>query len=410
MSSPIIEVEHLTKEFRLGQLGGLGQSLRDGVNRLRGRPVKPREMFKALNDVNFSIRLGEVVGIIGHNGAGKSTLLKTLAGISEATHGRVSVNGRVSPLIEVGAGLVSEMTGRENIFLNGSILGMSRRDIRLRFDEIVEFSELDQFIDTPVKRYSSGMMIRLAFAIATAVESEILIVDEVLAVGDLAFQRKCYDRIDSFMKSGEHTLLMVSHNLRQVERLCTRALMFDKGKLVMDGSPKEVCDSFVEANNAKIFSNRAAGVGRFVTSGEVEVINVKVSGADTGKEKVGVNEDILVDIDLKALRQIDDAVFTVAVHTTDMVFIAGASSERDIPVACVEQGMVRLACRLGGFNLTPGIYAIHLAVEAGQLNAPVLRADNVATFQVSSGSGVVSTLSENIGSVRANSVWQLSKE
>ncbi|MDE2146252.1 MAG: ABC transporter ATP-binding protein, partial [Burkholderiales bacterium] len=190
MTQPIIEVDHVTKEFRLGQLTGLGQSLRNGLSRLRGLPVAERAPFKALDDVNFSVQPGEVLGIIGHNGAGKSTLLKTLAGISQPTHGKVRVNGRVAPLIEVGAGLVPDMTGRENVFLNATILGMKRQEIKRKFDEIVEFAEMSSFIDTPVKRYSSGMQVRLGFAIATAVEADVLIVDEVLAVGDLAFQRK----------------------------------------------------------------------------------------------------------------------------------------------------------------------------------------------------------------------------
>ena len=191
---PIIQVSHLTKEYRLGAIHGLKQTLLNSAARLTGKPVEERPLFKALDDINFSIEQGEVVGIIGHNGAGKSTLLKMLAKISTPTHGHLKVEGRIAPLIEVGAGFVPDFTGRENVYLNGSILGMSRQEIDQKFDEIVDFAELEEFIDTPVKRYSSGMQVGLASLLATCMEAEILIVDEVLAVGDLAFQRKCFDR------------------------------------------------------------------------------------------------------------------------------------------------------------------------------------------------------------------------
>jgi len=240
----IIEVDHVTKAFQLGQLTSLTQSMRNGVNRMLGRPSAERAPFKALNDVCFSVQQGEVVGLIGHNGAGKSTLLKLLARISEPTAGQVRVRGRVAPLIEVGAGLVAEMTGRENIFLNAAILGMKRAEIQRKFDDIVGFAELEEFIDTPVKRYSSGMQVRLGFAIATAVESEVLIVDEVLAVGDLSFQQKCIERMEGLIRGAGRTVLIVGHNIRQIERLCSRVLLLDHGRLVDDGAPKDVCGKF----------------------------------------------------------------------------------------------------------------------------------------------------------------------
>ena len=191
----IIEINHVSKEYRLGTLTSLKDSARNVVRRLRGQPAIKRTAFKALDDMAFTINEGEVVGIIGNNGAGKSTLLKLLANVTTPTSGTIAVRGKVAPLIEVGAGLVPDLTGTENVFLNATILGISRTDIARKFDEIVSFSELEDFIDTPIKRYSSGMKIRLAFAIATSVDAEILIIDEVLAVGDLAFQRKCFGGI-----------------------------------------------------------------------------------------------------------------------------------------------------------------------------------------------------------------------
>ena len=189
---PIIEVNHLTKEYQLGHITSLKENVFNTFRRLGRKPIQQRENFKALDDVNFTIEQGEVVGIIGHNGAGKSTLLKHLANISKPTKGKVIVRGSVAPLIEVGAGVNPELTGRENIFLNGAILGIPKKIIQQKLDEIIDFSELEQFIDTPVKRYSSGMTVKLGFSIATSMDADILIIDEVLAVGDLAFQRKCF--------------------------------------------------------------------------------------------------------------------------------------------------------------------------------------------------------------------------
>lgn len=255
---PVIEVSHLTKEYRLGAIQGLKQTLLNAAVRLTGKEVPDRPQFKALDDVSFSVDQGEVLGIIGHNGAGKSTLLKMLAKISTPSSGSVKVHGRIAPLIEVGAGFVPDFTGRENVYLNGAILGMSRHEIDRKFDEIVDFAEMEAFIDTPVKRYSSGMQVKLAFSVATSVESEILIVDEVLAVGDLAFQRKCFDRMEELINQQGRTVLIVSHNIRQIERLCRRTLLLDHGKLNADGTPSVVCDEFYALSNAAIAKSAAS--------------------------------------------------------------------------------------------------------------------------------------------------------
>lgn len=410
MAAPIIRVEHATKEFRLGQLTGLGQSLRNGANRLLGRPVARPEAFKALDDVSFSIEPGEVVGIIGHNGAGKSTMLKLLASISQPTAGRVQVDDRVAPLIEVGAGLVPDLTGRENVFLNGAILGMRHDEIRRKFDDIVAFAEIERFIDTPVKRYSSGMQVRLGFAIATAVDAGILIVDEVLAVGDLAFQRKCYDRIEGFVRDGRRTLLLVSHNLRQVERLCSRVLMLERGRLQMDGRPKDVCDQFLNQSNAKIARDRSAAIGRFESSGEISVRAVTVHGEKmplADRNTIRASDAIVVDVEFSAEADIPDVVFTVGIHTTDLFFIGMASSELAPFAGTVTQGPNHLRCVLSGFSLTPGVYAVVFSMEGGVASAPIFRADNVCSFQVLD-DGRAGTVSERFGSLRVQSNWALS--
>lgn len=406
---PVIEVDQVTKEFRLGQVTSLPTNFRNGVNRFLGRPIVQRPPFKALNDVNFQVKQGEVLGIIGHNGAGKSTLLKILAGISQPSRGKVTVRGRVAPLIEVGAGLVPDMTGRENVFLNAAILGMRRAEIKRKFDEIVEFSELDKFIDTPVKRYSSGMQVRLGFAIATAVDSEILIVDEVLAVGDLAFQRKCYDRIEGFVRDGNRTLLLVSHNLRQIERLCTRALLMNHGELQMNDTPKAVCDAFVNQSNDKIVNDRRSAGGRYESSGEVAVHKVDVSGRSgsmaTGKLMSG--EEIIVEVDFDALVPLENVTFTVGIHTTDLFYIAVSSSELALHLESLGCGRNRISCVLSGFSLSPGAYALHFAVESGYVPATVFRADNILTFQVAADGARQVPASEAFGAIRANAAWRI---
>lgn len=256
MGIPAIRVEGLGKKYTLAhQAGGRGryqtlrESLAGGVatvaNRVRGRAAEgTREEFWALKDVSFEVQPGEVVGIIGRNGAGKSTLLKVLSRITKPTTGRAVINGRVGSLLEVGTGFHPELTGRENVYLNGSILGMSRREIERKFDEIVAFAEVEKFLDTPVKRYSSGMYVRLAFAVAAHLEPEILIVDEVLAVGDAGFQQRCLDKMRQCASSGR-TVLLVSHQMNSVRDLCNAVIWLDSGGIRMAGSVATVIEEYL---------------------------------------------------------------------------------------------------------------------------------------------------------------------
>src|SRR5256884_7828012 len=250
MSDAIITVENLGKKHSLRhQRNERYTALRDVIaekalvffkNLKSGNGVSvSKEDFWALKDVSFEVQRGEVVGIIGRNGAGKSTLLKILSRITEPTEGRVRIRGRVASLLEVGTGFHPELTGRENIFVNGAILGMTRAEIAKKFDEIVAFAETEKFLDTPVKHYSSGMYVRLAFAVAAHLEPEILIVDEVLAVGDAEFQRKCLGKMEEVSKNEGRTVLFVSHNLGAVARLCTRGLLVEKGDVVTRGAIDE---------------------------------------------------------------------------------------------------------------------------------------------------------------------------
>ena len=261
---PAIRIANLSKRYRLGQHVQGDRTLRDALvhtaKRLLGQaPAAEKQQAKdntfwALDDVSLDIAPGEVVGIVGHNGAGKSTLLKVLAGITSPTQGRVEIRGRVASLLEVGTGFHPELSGRENIYLNGSILGMTRPEIRAKFDDIVAFAGVERFLDTPVKRYSSGMRVRLAFAVAAHLDPEILIVDEVLAVGDAAFQTKCLGKMQELADGGGRTVLFVSHNMSSVRNLCTRAIYLEKGCVLADGTPDEIITQYrtgLEASKTK---------------------------------------------------------------------------------------------------------------------------------------------------------------
>jgi lipopolysaccharide transport system ATP-binding protein len=259
MSDRAIRIEHLSKEYRIGARQQPYRTLRETVSEAMMAPFRRMrklwqgeasgaaelyETFWALDDVSFEIRRGEVVGLIGRNGAGKSTLLKILSQITEPTTGQVTLYGRVGSLLEVGTGFHGELTGRENIYLNGAILGMRRREVTKKFDEIVDFAEVEQFIDTPVKHYSSGMYLRLAFAVAAHLEPEILLVDEVLAVGDARFQRKCLQKMQDVGQEGR-TVIFVSHNMPAITRLCQRALLLEAGQLQHDGPAPQVVGAYL---------------------------------------------------------------------------------------------------------------------------------------------------------------------
>src|SRR3546814_783958 len=269
MSDIAIKVENLGKSYRVGHRTAararystlrevVAQSAKNWVRQagdlMAGRAIihgDEIEEFWALKDVDLEVRQGERIGIIGHNGAGKSTLLKILSRITEPSTGRVTLNGRVASLLEVGTGFHPELTGRENIFLNGTILGMKRQEILRKFDEIVDFSQVEKFLDTPVKRYSSGMYVRLAFAVAAHLEPDILVVDEVLAVGDASFQRKCLSKMDDVSKNGR-TILFVSHKMDALRRLCERAILLERGRVIEQGSTEQVVAKYLVASSSQI--------------------------------------------------------------------------------------------------------------------------------------------------------------
>lgn len=262
MSETIIKVDHVSKEYRLGAIGGgtLKGDLQSAWARLRGKEDPNgkigqgihtgNDRFLALDDVSFEVKKGEALGIIGHNGAGKSTLLKLLSRVTGPTSGTICYNGRIASMLEVGTGFHPELTGRENVYLNGAILGMTKAEIDRKFDQIVEFAEMEKFIDTPVKRYSSGMYVKLAFAVAAHLDSEIMVMDEVLAVGDMKFQQKCLGKMGDAASQDGRTVLYVSHNMNTIRQLCTRCIVLDHGNVAFDGNVEKA---------VQIYMNHKAG-------------------------------------------------------------------------------------------------------------------------------------------------------
>lgn len=267
MSEIMLNVSHISKQYKLGQFGGT--TLREEIQRWNAKrrheedPTKKigskdyefGETFMALDDVSFEVKKGERVGIIGHNGAGKSTLLKLISRITAPTSGDIWMNGRVASMLEVGTGFHGELTGRENIYMNGAILGMKKKEIDEKIEDIIEFSECRQFIDTPVKRYSSGMYVKLAFSVAAHLDSEIMIMDEVLAVGDMAFQKKCLVKMSDVSKSEGRTILYVSHNMNTIRQLCDRCIVLDHGKVIFDGDVEDAIALYLQTDKANVGSH-----------------------------------------------------------------------------------------------------------------------------------------------------------
>ena len=300
MSKTIIKVENLGKKYQIGERQSY-YSLRDSISGLFSKKKTSVDEFWALKDVNFEVKQGESVGIVGRNGAGKSTLLKILSRITPPTTGKITLDGRVASLLEVGTGFNPELTGRENIFLNGAILGMKQSEIKRKFDEIVAFSEVEKFLDMPVKHYSSGMYMRLAFAVAAHLESEILIVDEVLAVGDAQFQKKCLGKMGEVTKNEGRTVLFVSHNMSAIKQLCQRAMLLDAGEIKYFGKVDETLNRYIssESENGSYFRLKRIIAG-LPNDSDFELVDVEVyQNKQLVWESVTNGDDIVLKIHFK---------------------------------------------------------------------------------------------------------------
>lgn len=363
---PIIKAEGVGKQYRIGESRAAYGTLRDTVAQLpaalRGRSSRAdRNSLWALRDVSFSVEQGEVVGIVGRNGAGKSTLLKLLSRVTDPTQGRIELLGRVGSLLEVGTGFHPELTGRENVYLYGAILGMRRAEIKEKFDAIVDFSGVERFIDTPVKHYSSGMYMRLAFAVPAHLEPEIMLVDEVLAVGDMAFQQKCLEHMKR-MKADGMTILLVSHNTTVIQAVCERAIFLEDGKLAGQGQASEVVaqyrDSVRRRQGKKAPSNTPAASDSGIT-----ITGFEMFGADgEATRQFHFGEEPRIRISLRAERRIELPVITFGVRRADGVVVCNFTNWYDNFNIDYIEGECTLEGWLPPLRLIPHFYEIHVLV------------------------------------------------
>lgn len=394
----VISAEQIWKQYRLGIVSHatLQQDLQSWWARLRGQEdpnlrvdasaaehTRYGERFWALKDVSFDVREGNVLGIIGSNGAGKSTMLKILSRVTTPTRGQIKVRGRIASLLEVGTGFHPELTGRENIFLNGAILGMSKAEIRSKLDEIIDFSEVEKFIDTPVKRYSSGMYVRLAFAVAAHLEPEILVVDEVLAVGDAQFQKKCLGKMKEVGAEGR-TILFVSHNMVAVKSLCSSAVWLDQGAVRLTGDTGSVVDDYLGQLFSCQLSREWADEEKPPRCPEAALKRIEVrSSCPRDTRVLSTSEILTIDIDLETL--LDDLDLGVTLHFTRIdglvAFSTSSLHVTEVPKQRLGQGTYRFTCQVPADFLNSGVYALNLLLVRNQASA-VLRLDQALSFEM----------------------------
>ena len=361
------------------------------------KSLRPDELVTALDSVNFKVEKGKTFGVIGENGSGKSTLLKVITGITKPTSGSVMVNGKVSALIELGAGFHPEISGRENVYINGIMLGLSKKEINAKFDEIVKFAELEEFIDAPVKTYSSGMHMRLGFSIAINVNPEILLIDEVLAVGDASFVPKCLDRIDDFRRR-KKTILFVSHDLATVEKICDRVVWLKEGKIKTMGEPKRVVDAYLQDVTDKQeedFEKRKQVVEEKIDweeerrenrwgKREIEIKKVRVKSLDNKEKNVfSPNEGMIVEMDIVSYSRNKDFVFGIGIFNSQGICCYGTNTnlEQFEPVSIEGEGIV--TCRIEKLSLVNGTYYLDVATHKKD-GYPYDYHRNLYSFMVSS--------------------------
>ena len=410
-----VRISNVSKVFRIGMRDDAPDSLAAAMTQALRNPIqnyrKYRSLYRfgdlkigelrrdvvwALTDVSFDVPQGEVLGIIGHNGAGKSTLLKILTRITPPTHGEVQIRGRVSSLLEVGTGFHRELTGRENIYLNGTVLGMTKQEIDRKFDEIVEFSAVERFLDTPVKRYSSGMAVRLAFAVAAHLEPEILIIDEVLAVGDAAFQKKCINKMQDVGKAGR-TVLVVSHNMPAIRALCDRAILLREGRQIMDGSPEKVISAYMTAE-VGIPSAREWPDPERAPGGEAARLRAAriVSKSGRSISSVDVTEAVGIQMEYEVVASGHVLMPHFYVHNEEGALLFGTLNQE--PKWCQRQramGRYTSTAWIPGNLLVPGTYHV----------GGVVLSRNTDTSQFYEKQMVAFTVTDNMGEGTARGDW-----
>ena len=393
MSDYAIRVDKLSKLYRIGKLKS-HQNGRNSISRIFVSPFNylfstlrepsPDEILWALKEVSFDVKHGEAIGIIGHNGAGKSTLLKILSRITEPTSGIAFINGRVGSLLEVGTGFHPELTGRENIYLNGAILGMKKAEIDRKFDEIVAFAEIEKFIDTPVKRYSSGMYVRLAFAVAAHLEPEIMMVDEVLAVGDAAFQKKCLGKMGDVAKEGR-TILFVSHNMVAIQSLCGRVIWLNNGKIVEEGQTSQVISDYLKTSFSAQTEQAWDDIASAPGNDAVRLHRVCVR-PDNGSSSDNITMQTPVVIEAEYWNLVPDARLHITLHLyTEQQIIAFTTGSFQTDLKWRGQpfpkGLFRSVCRIPGSFLNSGAYRVLLLVVQN-MDTVIYLHEDVVSFDV----------------------------
>ncbi len=418
--SSIITVENLSKKFTISHEGREQYtSLRDVMakkvktilrtgGKKKQRPSK--EEFWALKELNFTIEQGDRVGIIGRNGAGKSTLLKVLSRITDPTTGRIVIKGRVASLLEVGTGFHPELTGRENVFLNGAILGMSRSEIKRKFDEIVAFAEVERFLDTPVKRYSSGMYVRLAFSVAAHLEPEILIVDEVLAVGDAQFQKKCLGKMEDVSKGGR-TVLFVSHNMTAIQTLCNKGVFLKQGRLVETGNAQNVIMNYI-GSSQHIEMSKSWQIDEAPGENGIKVLKASVV-VDDELGMITLNTPFHLEFEILNLINSDKTVLDITYHLVDeigvLVYVGstGFTGVNYFP----QNNVIRAVCSIPSQLLNEGLYTISRLLIVKDRGTAIFEMANILTFEIiNPGDENLGWMGKKEGVIKPMFKWDISEQ
>lgn len=374
----MLKIDNVSKKYKLGQIGGTTlrdelqrkrakrKGLEDPTARIGAKSVNVGEEFYALSNISFEVKKGERIGIIGHNGAGKSTLLKLISRVTAPTQGSIYMNGRVASMLEVGTGFHPELTGRENIYMNGAILGMSKKEIDSKIEDIIDFSEVRQFIDTPVKRYSSGMYVKLAFSVAAHLDSEILIMDEVLAVGDMAFQKKCLDKMNDVSRQDGRTILYVSHNMNTIRQLCDRVIVLDHGQIVFDGGVEEGIDLYLGCDKKNINKlDKLEDLHEFYKPNMPIIKSINLNSS-SGIMSYGDNMHFSLSIHNPSDREHKLYIRIIMKNTLDNVIMMSSIKEAYCMKPCVEECIEVI---MNTSNVVPGEYRFSFVLyEVGELN------------------------------------------
>ena len=423
MGNTAIKVENLSKIYRLGEIG-TGTISRDMERWFKTRILKQEDPFLkigetndrankgasdivySLQDINFEINQGDAVGIIGRNGAGKSTLLKILSRVTTPTTGKINIKGRVASLLEVGTGFHPELTGRENIYLNGAILGMRKREIDRKLDEIIDFSGVERYIDTPVKRYSSGMYVRLAFAVAAHLESEILIVDEVLAVGDAEFQKKCLGKMGEVSKGEGRTVLFVSHNMAAVKQLCSKGLYMKNGYLDYMGSINSTIDLYLKQSNSNNFKNGMVPIdASSVNTNELRFTKIAINQGNT---TINFQKEIEVLLSIESKIDMSNCLIDIRILNKDLIFLSHSSHVYNTGFMSIAKGINKFNVQIDNM-LQPGEYFFTVGIHKKEGDTmdyiECIGPFEISTISADENSDFLLSANWELGNVRMNSNW-----